>query len=136
VSGTDEIRIEAWAASRELCVAEAVSAVVESFADLGDLTDFTGGGAEAPVELLLDPGSDEDLLIDVLEEVIYLVEVAGQVPLATQVEAAGAGLRVRFDVTDAGLAEPLGNVPKVVSFHDLRFGAARTGWACAVTLDR
>lgn len=128
MSHTADIRIEAWAPSRELCVAEAVAAMVESFADL------TGHEPSGAVEVLVDSGSDEDLLIDVLDEVIYLVETAGQLPVAAHVERHGGGLRVRFEMADAELAEPVGAAPKAVALHDLRFGADRTGWSCAVTL--
>lgn len=136
VPGAVDVRVEAWAPTREECVAEAVAAVVESFADRGDLTDMSARSRATEVVFEADPGSDEDLLVDVLEEVIYLVEVAGQVPLATAVVAAGNGLQVRFEVIDAGLADPLGQVPKVVSFHGLRIGPGESGWSCAITLNR
>jgi SHS2 domain-containing protein len=129
VAHTADIRIEAWAPSRERCVAEAVTAMVESFAETSAShpTDL--------VEVLVDPGTDEDLLVDVLNEVIYLVETAGQVPVGVDVEALESGLRVRFRMTDADLIEPVGAAPRAVSLHDLRFTPGPAGWSCAVTLD-
>jgi SHS2 domain-containing protein len=129
---TADVRIEAWAPSRERCVAEAVAAMVESFADL------RGRAATGAVEVHFDPGSDEDLLIDVLEEVIYLLETVGELPVRAEVSPTGPdgdGLRVRFQTADAELAEPVGAAPKAVALHDLRFGPNHVGWFCAVTLD-
>lgn len=103
--------------------------MVDGFADLA------GSEARGAVELRVHPGSDEDLLIDVLDEVIYLVETAGQVPVATHIEPDEGGLRVWFELTDAELAEPRGLAPKAISLHDLRFVRDSSGWSCGVTLD-
>lgn len=126
---TADIRIEAWAGSREQCIAEAVRAMVESFADV------TGSVQTGTTEALIDPGTDEDMLVDVLDEVIYLVETAGLLPVGVEVEPLEAGLRVRFQMTDADLVEPVGAAPKAVALHDLRFAPGPSGWSCAVTLD-
>lgn len=129
VPHTADIRIEAWAATRERCIAEAVTAMVESFADLA------GGQPTGVVDALIDPGTDEDLLVDVLNEVIYLVDTAGQIPVSVEVAVLEGGLRVRFRMTDAEQVEPVGAAPKAVALHDLRFAADASGWSCAVTLD-
>ncbi|HEY8452161.1 MAG: archease [Micromonosporaceae bacterium] len=129
VPHTADIRIEAWAPTREECIAEAVAAAVESFADT------TGSTPTATVEVLIDPGTDEDMLLDVLSEVIYQIETTGQVPLGTHVEALPSGLRVRFEMTDADRVEPVGAAPKAVSLHDLRFTQDGDQWRCSVILD-
>jgi len=129
VPHTADLRIEAWAAGREECVAEAVAAMVESFADL------TGAAVTATEEVQFGPGPDPDLLAAVLEEVIYRLETDGQLPLATDVTATGDGLQVRLTMVDAATATPVGAAPKAVSLHDLRFGPGPEGWFCTVTLD-
>ncbi|HEY8472518.1 MAG TPA: archease [Natronosporangium sp.] len=129
VPHTADIRIEAWAATREECIAEAVVALVESFADT------TGAEPTGTVEALIDPGTDEDLLVDVLNEVIYQLDTGGQVPLAARVKALPSGLRVKFTMTDVDQVEPVGATPKAVSLHDLRFTGDAAGWSCTVTLD-
>lgn len=126
---TADIRIEAWAPTREECIAEAVAAMVEGFADPA------GAGQTGVVDTLIDPGTDEDLLVDVLNEVVYLVDTAGQIPLAVEVAALEGGLQVRFRMTDAEQVEQVGAAPKAVALHDLRFAADESGWSCAVTLD-
>jgi SHS2 domain-containing protein len=129
VPHTADLRIEAWAPTREQCLAEAVTALVAGFADI------TGSRPTGTVEILLDPGPDEDLLCQVLDEVIYRLETAGQVPLDTRAEALDHGLRVRFRMTDADRVEPVGAAPKAVSLHDLRFGPDGGQWSGTVTID-
>ncbi|MFD0345423.1 archease [Kitasatospora aburaviensis] len=84
--------------------------------------------------------TDEDLVVSVLEEVVYRMDVAGEIPLDTEpgpIRDAGGGrsLAVRFRMADAGTAEPVGAVPKAVSLHDLHLRAGPGGWTCRVTLD-
>lgn len=127
---TADIRIEAWAPTREECIAEAVAAAVESFVDTGD-----GEPVTTTTEVLIDPGTDEDILLDVLNEVIYQVDTAGLVPLRTEVEALSSGVRVRFAMTDVDRVEPVGAAPKAVSLHGLRFTTDGRQWSCSVILD-
>jgi SHS2 domain-containing protein len=125
---TADIRLEAWAPSREECVAEAVAGLVASFADV------TGCEATGAVEVLVDPGTDEDMLVQVLDEVIYRVDT-GEVPVGTEVSPLSSGLRVRFRMTSADRVEPIGAAPKAVSLHELRFTDEDDQWSCTVTVD-
>ncbi|MFV2114498.1 archease [Micromonospora sp. LOL_025] len=128
---TADVRIEAWAPSREECVAEAVAALVDTFVD-------PGGARPGPRrEFRAPPGDDDaDLLVGVLDEVIFRMETAGELPLRTDVADDGAGgLVVRWRTVDTDAVELVGAVPKAVSLHGLRFGPDGEGWCCAVTLD-
>ncbi|MEV6693838.1 archease [Micromonospora sp. NPDC051196] len=130
VPHTADVRIEAWAPDRAGCLTEAVRAMVESF------TDLTGARPHAEREFRPPPAADEDLLVAVLDEVIYRMETADELPLVTEVTEDGIdGLRVRWGVTGTGEVELTGAVPKAVSLHELRFGGDEEGWSCAVTLD-
>lgn len=129
VPHTADIRIEAWAGSREECLAEAVHALVAGFVDL------TGCPHTATVEALIDAGAGEDQLLDVLNEVIYRLETAGQVPLAVRVEPLVPGLRLQFSMTDIVHAEPTGAAPKAVSLHDLQLADEGTQWTATATVD-
>lgn len=126
---TADIQLEAWAPTREECITEAVTALVTSFADL------TGGEPTGTTEALIDPGTDEDMLVEVLDEVIFRMETAGQLPLSTDVEPLTGGLRVRFRMTDVSQVEPIGATPKAVSLHDLRMHADGGQWSCQATVD-
>ncbi|TWJ29133.1 SHS2 domain-containing protein [Micromonospora sagamiensis] len=125
---TADVRVEAWAPTREECVAEAVAALVECFADPGGAAPTGTGGFDVPA------GRDEDLLVGVLDEVVFRLETEGTLPVATEVSGDG-GLRVRWRTVGTDAVELVGAVPKAVSLHGLRFDRDATGWSCAVTLD-
>lgn len=64
VPHTADLRLEAWAATTEGCIRKAFDAVVQGFVD-------TSGARPAGERVCaLTAGSDEDLLVSVLEEVI------------------------------------------------------------------
>ncbi|MFC5748989.1 archease [Actinomadura rugatobispora] len=132
VPHTADLRIEAWGPTRERCVAEAVAGLVECFADTAGVEPLR----TVPVEVA--PGPDADMLVTVLDEVIYRLEVHGEVVLGAEITGApGGGLAARLTVGDAARAAAVGAVPKAVSLHDLRFGRDRKtgGRTCAVTVD-
>ncbi|MEV4483029.1 archease [Micromonospora coxensis] len=129
VPHTADVRVEAWAPDREGCLAEAVAALVETFADT------TGAPPRGETTLELPAGDDTDLLVGLLDEVIFRLETEGTLPLVTEAQAADGGLRVRWRTVDADAVELVGAVPKAVSLHGLRFARDGAGWSCAVTVD-
>jgi SHS2 domain-containing protein len=126
---TADVRIEAWGASAEQCMAEAVLGLVECFADV------SGARATGVAQVRLVEGTHEDLLAALLDEVIFRLEVHGEVPVDVEVEAVGGGLGVRLAVADVADVEITGAVPKAVSLHELRLSPGPQGWSCAVTVD-
>ncbi|MFW6091079.1 MAG: archease [Actinomycetota bacterium] len=129
VSHTADVRVEAWGPSREVCIAEAVLGMVEAFVDTESLH------PDSVRYRRLDETDNEDLLIGVLDEVIYLLDTEEVVPVDVELEPDGNGIEVRFAVVDAGGALQTGAVPKGVSFHGLRFGPGAGGWSCSVVVD-
>jgi SHS2 domain-containing protein len=129
VPHTADARIEAWAPKREWCVAEAVAAMVDGFADV------SGAPPGGTVEFRVGPAADPDLLVSVLDRVILLMDTEGQLPSAADVRAADGGLDVRLRMAGPDRVETFGAVPKAVSLHELRFDGGAQGWSCAVTLD-
>lgn len=129
VPHTADVRIEAWAPSRERCVAEAVAAMVDSFADASH------AGPATTESVRIEPGTDADVLVAVLDEVIFRLDTAGQLPVDADAAAVDGGLEVRLQMVDAGRVELVGAVPKAVSLHELRFDRDAAGWSCSVTLD-
>jgi SHS2 domain-containing protein len=129
VPHTADARIEAWAGSREQCVAEAVAAMVDGFADV------SAAPPAGIVEFHAGPATDPDLLVAVLDRVIYLIDTEGQLPVAADVRAGDGTLDVRLRMAGPDGIQTVGAVPKAVSLHDLRFDQGEAGWSCGVTLD-
>lgn len=129
VPHTGDLRVEAWAPTREECVAEAVRGVVGSFAELP-------AGASRVTRECVVPAEDDDLLLAaVLEEVIYRMDTADELPVDVEVEPEPGGARVRFGMAGGSTATQTGAVPKAVALHGLRLAQDSHGWACRVTLD-
>jgi SHS2 domain-containing protein len=131
VPHTADVRIEAWAASREECVERAVDGLLDGFVELpAEPVDVREAGFRVA------PAADPDLLVGVLDEVIYRIDTAGEVPVSVAVTAAPeGGLTVRLRTVDPGQVRVVGAVPKAVSLHELWFGPDRDGWSCRVTVD-
>jgi SHS2 domain-containing protein len=129
VPHTADLRIEAWAPTREGCIAEAVIGTVECFLDIASAHPEHGRRSQLTTQC------DEDLLVAVLDEVIYYLDTAGEVPVDVEIEAVDGGLDVRFAMVDATALPQIGAVPKAVSLHELSLGGGPAGWQCSVTLD-
>lgn len=127
---TADVVVEAWAPTRVACLAQAVHGLVAVFADTA------GVASSQSVPFRLGPAGDEELLVRLLEEVIYLVEVDGVVPVDAHVEpAADGGLCGRLDVVPLAPAMVIGPAPKAVAWHQLSFGPGQAGWTCRATVD-
>jgi SHS2 domain-containing protein len=131
VPHTADLRIEAWGRTREDCIAEAVRALVESFADISGTTH------QHATEHHLESGSDADLLADAIEEVIYHLDADGTIPAVVEVSrAADGGIDLTLRVADAAAAEMIGAAPKAASLSGLTCAPDASGqWLCAVTID-
>jgi len=130
VPHTADLRIEAWAQSRNACVAEALRGLIASFADI------SGTRPARVLERLITAGSDADLLASAADEVIYILDAEGEIPVSVQVHPAGAGIVVVLALAPAEPAEITGAVPKAVSFHGLRCEPDATGrWSASMTID-
>jgi SHS2 domain-containing protein len=121
--------VEAWAPNRETCIAEAVLGTVAAFVDA------SSAAVAGSRRFRLNGSSDEDLLVAVLDEVIFLMDTFQQVPIDLEVQLLDAGVDVRFDLVALSALPQVGAVPKGVSLYELRFGPDRRGWSCSVTLD-
>lgn len=128
---TADTAFEAWGPSRAACFGEAVRAFVDSFADT------TGVAPSDRRRIALDPASDDgDLLVDLLDEVIYVVDVRGAVPVGGRIEdREDGGLSGYLDLADADRVRPSGAVPKAITYHGLEVVSAADGWRCRVTID-
>lgn len=79
--------------------------------------------------------SDEDLLVALLEEIVYRLDTDGEVPVETELSPVPGGLRAVLGMADAGSLPETGAVPKAVTLHGLSVVRGARGWTCSVTLD-
>lgn len=126
---TADTRVEAWAPTMAECIAEAVLGTAESFLDLA------GAAVVAHHDLRLAPGPPEDRLVAALDEVVYLMDTAGRIPVGVTVREDAAGPVLRLALADLAGLPQTGAVPKAASLHRLACAPRDGGWACAVTLD-
>ncbi|MGW4569003.1 archease [Streptomyces sp. NPDC004561] len=125
-----DTRVQAWGTTREHCLAEAVRAMVDSFADV------SGARPRAVERIRPARGRDEDLLVALLDEVVLRLETAGRVPVDVDVTAVGdGGVEARLSVADLADVEITGAVPRGVSWQGVRIGPDALGWSCTATVD-
>lgn len=130
VPHTADVRLEAWAPSRAGCVAEAVAAMVESFA----VPAATARPGSARFTVAAAPAADQ--LAAVLDEVIFRLDTAGELPVrARAAELPDGAMEITAATVPAAEAALVGAVPKAVSLHELAFAGGPDGWRCRVTLD-
>ena len=130
VPHTADSIIEAWGPDRVTCLAEAVGALVSVFADVGDAV------ATTLLPIVLEPAPGPDLLVGLLEEVIYTVEVFGKVPVRVHLaEADDGGVAGDLEVVPATDVTLIGSVPKAVSYHDLEIAERHGTWRCRALVD-
>jgi SHS2 domain-containing protein len=129
VPHTADLRIEAWAPTRDGCIRQAVLGTVASFLDTST--------ARPNHTLLrrLTADRDDDLLVAVLDEVIYLLDTAGEAPVDVEVNGTDGGAEINLAMADASSLSQVGAVPKAVSLNELRFSRGQGAWRCSVTLD-
>ncbi len=127
---TADCILEAWGPDRVTCLAEAVSALVSVFADVRDTATTT------TLPVVLEPAPSPDLLVGLLEEVIYTVDVFGKVPAHVHLaEAEDGGVAGDLEVVGAAEVVLIGPVPKAVSWHGLEIGEEEGTWRCRVVVD-
>lgn len=137
VPHTADLRIEAWAPTREECLAEAARGLVGSFAATAGRRAAAGRPAGGRARRHVTARPDQDLLVAVIDEIIYRLDADGQVPVSvTARRARDGGVVVSFRLIPVAEAEIIGAAPKAASLHDLRCARDAAGrWSCAVTVD-
>ena len=124
-----DLRIEAWAGTREAVIAEAVAALVGSFAGSAHL-------APSSRTLFRVTGdTDAELLQAVLGRIIAGVLERQEVPVATAVSATETGLEVSCRTVNAAGIMPTGAIPKAVSRQTALCRRFPSGWWCSARID-
>ncbi|HSJ45399.1 MAG TPA: archease [Euzebyales bacterium] len=127
---TADVIVEAWGPTRDACLRHAVLGLVATFADVGDVT------ASASVPRSFPADSGENLLVALLEEVLYLLDAEDRVPVDVAVTAAAdGGLHGEFHVASAAAVDQRGAVPKAITHHGMELRRNAGAWRCRVTVD-
>jgi SHS2 domain-containing protein len=129
VPHTADLRIEAWAPTRDGCIRQAVLGTVESFLDT------SSAQAQQTRRRRVTGDHDDDLLVAALEEVIYLLDTTGEAPVDVNLSQADSGVDMTFAMVNASAVPQVGAVPKAVSLNELHLSHGKHGWRCSVTLD-
>lgn len=123
---TADTIIEGWGPDRDASLEEAVLALVEGFVDTAEAAVETRAQAE------LAAGTPEDMLSAVLEEVIYLLDVQGAVPVTVEISEG----RARFGLAGLDAVEAVGPEPKAVALSGLSCAPAADGtWRARAIID-
>jgi len=125
------LRVEAWAPAREECLAEAARGLVGSFAVVA------AARPRRTAERRFIAGSDADLLVAIIEEVIYRLDADGEIPVSVDVRPVpDGGVMLSMQLADVGQAQITGAVPKAASLHGLHCAAGPPGrWSCGITIE-
>ncbi len=127
---TADLIVEAWGPSRTRCLEEAVRGLAATVVHARE-------GATAhrrPVHVAA--GRDDEVLVAVLQEVIYVIDVDGEVPVAAHLAVDDEGdLGGWFEVVDLAEVEATGAVPKGVSRHQLALTESGGTWRCRALID-
>jgi len=130
VPHTADLRIEAWAGSRHVCIAEALRGLISSFADV------SGALPSRILERPVTAGSAADLLASAADEIIYILDAYGEIPASVQVQPTDSGVILVLALARAEAVEFTGAVPKAVSFHGLSCQSDTAGrWSASMTVD-
>jgi SHS2 domain-containing protein len=127
---TADCIIEAWGPDRASCLTEALQGLVEEFAD----------GSDAPcaetLPLGAGPGQAKDLLVDLLEDVIYVMDVFSVVPVRFHLaETQDGGVAGDMEVVPLDKSRVTGAAPKAVAYHGLSMSCREGVWRCHVLID-
>jgi len=125
VPHTADLRIEAWAPTAEECLAEAGRALVDAFADV------SGAPRERTAVRGL-AGGNEEALLALLDEIIYVLDAAGEVPVDVEVSR---DRQLSLHLTAFANAVQVGATPKAATLQDLEFTADGGLHRCAATVD-
>lgn len=129
---TADVRLEAWAPSSASCMEEAVAALAEAFVDVAG----AGETSTLPVDLPR-AAEPEDMLVALLDEALFAIDVLGSVPVGAHLQTRGqGGLTGTFETVPVADVTQTGSAPKAVARSGMVFRPDSSGtWRCTATVD-
>jgi SHS2 domain-containing protein len=126
---TADVILEAWGPDLASCCEEAVAALVDVYLDARDAPAVERRRFHHP------PDSPESLVLDVLEDVIFVLDTAESVPVRAAVRAADdGGLDAELELAAPRDVDATGAVPKAVA-RSLTVDAAPKVVRCRFLVD-
>jgi SHS2 domain-containing protein len=127
---TADVVVSAWDSTVEGCLAETVHGLVSIVADVA------GAEARRKLPFSCDPGPETDLVVELLDEVIFVVDTEDAIPVTVTVaRREDGGVSGEFGVVDRMDVTVVGPAPKAVTRHGLRFERDGSLWRCEVVVD-
>jgi SHS2 domain-containing protein len=127
---TADVMVSAWAPTVEGCLAQAVRGMVSCFAEIRNAR------PQRMIPFVCEPALESELLVELLEEAIYVIDAQDAIPVQVAVaRTAEGGLVGEFGLAARADVELIGPAPKAVTRHGLRFGRDGPIWRCEVIVD-
>lgn len=127
---TADLIVEAWGPDIASCIEEAVTALVST------CVDARAARIERIRAVRFGPGSDEQLLLDTLEEVVFTLDTSPDVPVrATVHRRPDDYIDVELHLAATESVQPAGPGPKAISRSGLAVDASPDGVRCSFLVD-
>jgi SHS2 domain-containing protein len=127
---TADVIVEAWGPDLPACLEETVGAFAELYAD------STRARMADRRRVRLAPAPAAELLLDLLDEVIFALDTHAAVPVAAEVTARGdGGLDATIALAARDSVTPTGAVPKGISRSHLQIDEGADRVTCSVLVD-
>lgn len=131
VEHSGDLAIDAWGSDQVTCWREVLLALVGSFARI------PATATRTRCALAISVRSPDEVLVTLLDEAIYLIDVRFELPVRAELALGGDGtVSGSFEVVPADEVELVGPLPKGVAYHGLEMCEEEGLWRCHVLIDR
>ena len=125
------MRIEAWGPDLATCCEEAIAGLLDTCVDRA----AAGVSLVARHAVHVTGVDDLHLLLDLLDETVFLLDTSEGVPVGAAVHRSGQGLDATFELADADTVEAAGSVPKAVARSELELDTRDDEVRCRFLVD-
>lgn len=129
VEHTADQILEAWGPSRAACLQEAVLGFVALFVTADP------AAADRRHEISLDSNDDRLLLLDLLDEVLFLAETENVVPASVHVDDRGRQVQATLELAAVHAEAATGPTPKGIALSGLRLADQDGRWYARALVD-
>lgn len=124
-----DVILEAWGPGMAECFEEAAAAL------LGLCMDAAEASVTERWLATIGPGSDEDMLVELLDEILFVLDTADDVPIRVVIADREDVLDVVLELGDPASVTMIGSTPKAVAHTGLSVERAGGRVRCTVLVD-